>query len=107
MYTTASAVTVESDEKGFELVFTIKDGTEILYEGTANTLRLNIQDCDLDAFYDQVKARIGPYLRERDEARRTAPMAYIDASGAYDLSDPKHPDHHSVHVDLWDSRDGK
>jgi hypothetical protein len=23
----------------------------------------------------------------------------------YDISDPKHPRHHSVHADLWDSRD--
>jgi hypothetical protein len=28
-------------------------------------------------------------------------------SEAYDLSDPKHPDWHSVHADLYDSREGK
>ena len=59
---------------------------------------------DPEAFYDAVKAGIGPWLRERDEARRTAPVA---SEGAYELSDPKHPDFHSIHSNIWDARDGK
>lgn len=72
---------------------------------------------DPEALYDQVKARIGPWLRERDEARggwkaaadryHAAFMCNPDESGGYDISDPKHPDHHSVHADIWDAREGK
>ena len=28
-----------------------------------------------------------------------------DESCGYDLSDPKHPDWHSVHADIWDARE--
>lgn len=34
------------------------------------------------------------------------PDEAIDSDG-YPLGDPKHPSHHSVHADLWDSREGK
>jgi hypothetical protein len=72
---------------------------------------VNIQNVDLDAFYDQVRSRIGPYIIEKHEARRTAPTRFEcdpDESGGYDLSDPKHAAFHSTHVDLWDVyRDGK
>jgi hypothetical protein len=94
---TANTVTIHEDERGFELHVSSDEGLFVF----------NIHGIDLDAFYDQVKARIGPYLRERDEARRTLPMAVYADSEAYELSDPKHPDFHSVHVDLWDARDGK
>jgi hypothetical protein len=30
-----------------------------------------------------------------------------DESCGYDRDDPKHPDWHSVHADLWDMREGK
>jgi hypothetical protein len=64
---------------------------------------------DPEALYDRVKAVIGPWLRERDEAKATMPAYFAcdpDESG-YDVSDPKHPDHHSIHVDIWDMREGK
>jgi hypothetical protein len=94
---TADVVRIESDERGFELWLETEDGE----------FAFNIQNIDLDAFYDQVKARIGSYLRERDDARRV----YVGIPGpvaeAYDLSDPKHPEFHSIHADIWDARDGK
>jgi hypothetical protein len=31
-------------------------------------------------------------------------MAELDA---YERDDPKHPDYHSTHADLWDAREGK
>jgi hypothetical protein len=103
MYLHAESITVESDEG--RTVLEIMDGE------SGKRLTVNIHDCDLDAFYDQVKARIGPYLRERDEARRTLPTRFEcdpDESGGYDLSDPKHAAFHSTHSDLWDvMRDGK
>lgn len=33
---------------------------------------------------------------EKDQARE-----------AYDISDPKHPDHHDTYADVWDNREGK
>jgi predicted metal-dependent phosphoesterase TrpH len=102
--TNADRIEIESDERGFELHVWVDEEPRVHDSGL---MVLNIQNIDLDAFYDQVKARIGPYLRERDEARRTLPTAVHADSEAYDLSDPKHPDWHSVHADLYDSREGK
>jgi hypothetical protein len=98
MYLTADTLKIDTDEGEFVLECETCDGERFT---------VNIHGIDLDAFYDQVRSRIGPYLRERDEARRTAPVAAYDAREAYDLSDPKHPDFHSVHADIWDARDGK
>ncbi len=57
-----------------------------------------------EALYDAVRAEIGPWLHERELARKTAPAAlYVDDSG-YDLSDPKHPEFHSIHADIHDLR---
>jgi hypothetical protein len=103
----AESITLESDDRGFELHFTVTEEPHVDENGY---MVVNIQACDLDAFYDQVRSRIGPYLRERDEARRTLPVAFAcdpDESDGYDLSDPKHPEFHSVHADIWDARDGK
>ena len=105
----AERVEVDSEEDGFHLLLKSEDGQ--WYD-------FRIQNIDLDAFYDQVKARIGPYLRERDEARGTRIVntgAGIqvfacdpdESGGAYELSDPKHPQFHSVHADLYDQREGK
>jgi hypothetical protein len=102
-----ASVEIECEEDGFYLVVEGHD-PESGYQ--ASQYRWKLNEIDLDAFYDQVKARIGPYLRERDEARRTLPARFEcdpDESGGYDLSDPKHPDFHSVHADIWDMRDGK
>jgi hypothetical protein len=100
----ADSVRIECEEDGFWMEVDFSYAPHMTEDGR---IRFNIHSIDLDAFYDQVKARIGPYLRERDEARRTLPMAVYADSEAYELSDPKHPDFHSVHVDLWDARDGK
>jgi hypothetical protein len=43
--------------------------------------------------------------RYREQAFRCDPDE--SAGLAYDLSDPKHPDFHSVHADIWDARAGK
>jgi hypothetical protein len=96
----ADSVRIECEEDGFWMEVDFSYAPHMTEDGR---IRFNIHSIDLDAFYDQVKARIGPYLRERDDARR---MYEADA-GAYELSDPKHPDYHSIHADIWDARDGK
>ena len=108
MYLTAETMTMDEDEGRFTLEIVDDEG---------NRHSFIIQHIDLDAFYDQIKGRIGPYLRERDEARITRVvntgagmqvfMCDPDESGGYDRSDPKHPDFHSVRADIWDARAGK
>ena len=107
MYLNAESVTVDSGEGQFTLLI---DSTE------EDTITVNIHGIDLDAFYDQVKARIGPYLRERDEMQAKfnqlqseTPIPGVSRIevGPYDISSTKHPRYHSTHADLYDQRDGK
>lgn len=62
MYLHAESVTVDSDEG--RLVLEIESAEE-------DRITVEIHGIDLDAFYNQVKGRIGPYLHERDHARAT------------------------------------
>lgn len=77
-----------------------------------DTIRVRVQDV-AEQLYDSVRATIGPWLRERDEAEREyLQNARVfacdpDESGGYDVSDPKHPAFHSTHADIWDMREGK
>jgi hypothetical protein len=126
MYLTADKVSLDDDEGRFTLEVETDEG---------DTLRFLIHHIDLDAFYDQVKGRLGPYLREAAEARSAvaagisrqeyeqsvfdherstgqhAPFECsdedIDESGGYAADDPKGPKYHSTHADIWDSREGK
>ena len=59
---------------------------------------------DPEALYDQVKAAIGPWLYERDQARFQLSGEPID--WPIDIT-PKHPEYHSVHADIHDAREGK
>jgi hypothetical protein len=75
-------------------------------------------DVDAHAFdeprYEDVVERIRAYGWPAFENREELPFvrgepidpAY-DAREAYELDDPKHPDHYETLVDIWDSRDGK
>lgn len=95
-------VKVEWDEDG---CYVIVDGPSLDPEYQAGEYRFRVDDPE--QLYDRVKAAIGPWLRERDEARTGAnAWRYVDAEG-YLFSDPKHPDYHSLHADLWDNREGK
>jgi hypothetical protein len=90
---------IETDESGIVLVVSTEDGESHRHAVT-----------DPEALYDAVKSAIGPWLYERDQARRTLPSAFYcdpDESGGYEISDPKHTNFHSVHADLWDAREGK
>jgi hypothetical protein len=127
MYLTADTITLDDDDGRFTLV--IEDD-----EGTRHSFI--IHHVDLDTFYNQVRGRLGPYLREMHEARSAVSAGVslsaflcapedVDESGGFatrdgittDLetgeeypaavTDPKHPRYHSTHADLWDSREGK
>ncbi len=89
----ATHIEIDTDEGGFFL--------SVYAEGVRHDFRIEGAQ---ERLYDQAKARIGPWLHERELARRTAPTPlYVDDSG-YDLSDPKHESFHSVHADIWDAR---
>ena len=100
MYLTAESVKVDTDEGAITLEIETDEGEHVT---------VNVHGIDLDAFYASVQSGVGGYLREMHEARSAfvcAP-ADVDESGGYDLSDPKHPDFHSIHADIWDAREGK
>lgn len=108
----AYKVQIEWDENGCYLHLTIDPDAQWDYrDGDRIAVRLN----DPEQAYDAVRASIGPWLRERDAARYRAVAFRCDPDestgwserAGYDTSDPKHPDFHSVHADLWDMREGK
>ena len=96
----AYEIGIESDEDGFYLVL----------RTDAGHLRVNVQDCATQLLAE-CEREIKPWALEAASVRRIfeCGAAEIDESaGAYELSDPKHPRHHSTHVDLWDVyREGK
>jgi hypothetical protein len=92
---------IETDEGGFVLVL---DGTE----------RYTLPQDAAERLYNSARVEVLPWITEREEALR-AYKAHVGAfhcdpdesAGAYELSDPKHRDWHSVHVDHYDNREGK
>ena len=80
-----------------------QEGAYLILRCEALDVRVRLEDPE--QLYDAVKGGIGPWLRERDEALRTLPVASYDPREAYDPSDPKHPDWHSVHADIYDNRE--
>lgn len=95
---TADTIKIESDEDGFWLVLEM-DGEF--------PLRVKIEDPE--ALYDTVKAEIGPWLYERDNAyqewRVSKAAGEVSGEFAYEPTDPKHPRYHSTHVEIWDARE--
>jgi hypothetical protein len=62
--TNVERVSIESDERGFELHLTVGDDIEVDEQGR---VILNVQSV-AEELYDAVKGSIGPWLAERDEA---------------------------------------
>lgn len=104
----ADSIKIETDEDGFHLIVEAPEEDGAFFKQRRFDFRID----DPEALYDAVKAEIGPWLYERDAAQRTfvAQGGYargFHESGGYATDDPKHPDFHSVHADLWDAREGK
>ena len=87
-------VSVESDEDGFELHISTERGLYVV----------NVHAC-AQSLLEQAYREIGGWYRSGQNAAAARPVTN-DGDG-YDTSDPKHPDWHSVHADLYDSREGK
>jgi hypothetical protein len=101
----AERVAIESDERGFLLRIDADTFGEI-------TVRLDTETAE--QLHDAARADIRPWILERDAARATFARSFHcdpdESAGlaeVYEIRDPKHPRHHSVHADLWDAREGK
>lgn len=82
---TIESVTIESDERGFELHLTDTDGTQYVLNVHAVAARL------LKATQDE----IGSWLEEgRRLAAEHERELESEAGDGYELSDPKHPTYH-------------
>ena len=102
----ADYIKIECEEDGFYLALEVDENLE------QGTYRIFARIQGPEALYDHVKAAIGPWLYEREQARVTGHRYREFGAGfpideSYDTSDPKHPDFHSVHADIWDLREGK
>lgn len=106
----AASVKIEWEEDGCYIVI---DGDSLDPDYMAGEYRWRLEDPE--QAYDAVRAGIWPWIAEKEEAYQEFKRARAagvfacdpDESGGYDLSDPKHPDWHSVHADIWDARAGK
>lgn len=78
---TCDSITIDTDEKGWELVI---DTHEL------GPLRVNIHGVALD-LEEQVRKTLRPYALEAYEARYTMPASDDEQADGYDLDDPKHP----------------
>ena len=83
LHTRADAVTVRSDEQGYELFIETDEGDNIT---------VNIQSVVLD-FYAAVQREVRPYVLEAESARRSLPIDPDEFEG-YELTDPKHSTYH-------------
>lgn len=87
----AESVRIEEDEYGFLLYLDTDEGPFVV---------------NVHGVLDELLSQIVPivdYVNEREDARVSRPLR--DDADAYPADDPKHPDWHSVHADLYDSRD--
>ena len=111
----ASDITIEWDEGG---CFITIDGDSIDPEYQAGCYRWRIEDPE--QLYDRVKAAIGPWLREREEAfaefkagaheyavaiREDGSLRMEPDECGYDPTDPKHPTYHDRMSAIADNRD--
>lgn len=106
--TNVETIKIVSDERGFELHLWLDEMPEEMPDGG---IILNIHSVAVDLLA-ACEREIAPWHREGVKvlAEMKAAGAFAcdpDESGGYDTSDPKHPDWHSVHADIWDAREGK
>ena len=97
----ADTIQIDGMEDGFEMKISTDQGV----------YTVNIHGCTMNLI-NQVDTHLRPYWAEAEaayaERRRSRVFACDpDESGGYATDDPTHPDWHSVHADLYDSRPGK
>ena len=62
-------------------------------------------DIEAEALFNNIVANglagsLGIVIIEQD-------IKLEDEDAGYELNDPKHPEYHSTHADIWDMREGK
>lgn len=116
----ADSIKIETDEDGFHLIVEAPEEDGAFFKQRRFDFRID----DPEALYDAVRAEIGPWLREREHARLAFLCVPDESAGldsqlgrptmgdhedeqrretAYGINDPKHPDFHSVHADIYDA----
>lgn len=100
-----------------------EDGLHLIIDGDSPDPEYQVSILDFvvtdpEALYKEVREKIEPWLREMKQARRERARLRRSSSvmhcapddieeDAYDPSDPKHPNWHSIHADHYDAREGK
>lgn len=89
-------VYVETDEDGFYLVV----------HTSRTKFRFSLDATMAEDLYESAYAEIAPWLRERNAARAEG-WDRLDAKNLWPgpITDPKHPDHHDVMVEISDTRE--
>ncbi len=104
----AESITIEADSDGFELHIDTEYGSYIVNVHGVTKQLLEVGEV-INAYWQEGKAAAAEHQRELDISliEGTSFEDAADAWGGYDRDDPKHPQWHSTHADLWDSREGK
>ena len=99
----ADSIRIESDERGFEMYLRVDEEPEVDENGW---FRVNVHACALQLLRE-AQTNIGPWAAEAESVKRVFDRERdsYDPREAYEISDPKHPDFHSVHADIWDARE--
>lgn len=100
----ADSIKIETDEDGLHLIVETPEEDGAFFKQR----RFDFRITDPEALYDAVREEIGPWLHEQSFARLAFLCTPDESAGlAYLPSDPKAPDFHSVHADLWDAQERK
>ena len=92
----ADSISYEHEEDGVWMLLTLDEGY---------VLRVRVQDC-AEQLYDRTKAAIGPWLRERDEAKAEYDRAQRSAD-TRNLSDEEFSAYlDDAYGDDWSKREG-
>lgn len=68
----------------------------------------HVEGCICQRFVDIAPSLIADVTCPIHGINGTSPGDLIEGyGGAYERDDPKHPDFHDTHADIWDSREGK
>lgn len=98
-------------------VDTDEDGYHLIIETSRSKFNFSLDDARAEDLYESAWSEIRPWLTERDLAKRLRPILdaetermandWVNRADPYKITDPKHPDHHSVMTEIFDSREGK
>lgn len=93
----ADSITIEGMEDGYELTISTDDGLYVVNVHSITHDLIKVGD-ELKAYWAEGRAAAADHQRDLDKV--------FDGDGI-PTDDPKHPDWHSVHADIYDNRSAK